>query len=59
MFALKGESVFIIGFWFWEEGNLQVLGFWLFFLAEIFGCFFFFLIMLDFRKVFVFNIVLT
>ena len=23
VFALKGESVFIIGFWFWAEGNFQ------------------------------------
>ena len=50
MFALKGESVFIIGFWFWAEGNFQVLGFWLFFLVDILGIFFFFLIMMAFRK---------
>jgi len=31
VFAFKGESVFLIGFWFWGEGNFQVLGFWLFF----------------------------
>ena len=60
MFTLKGESVFLIGFWFWAKGNFQVLGFGYFFLAEIFGFFFFFLIMPGFRKVFFFfNIVLT
>ena len=38
---LRGR-VFLIGFWFWGEGNFWVfrlLAF--FFLAEIFGCFFF------------------
>ena len=44
VFAFQGESVFLIGFWFWGEGNFRVLGFWpfFFFLAENFGFFFFF-----------------
>ena len=39
--CIEGGECFIIGFWFWAEGNFRVLCFWLFFLAKIFGCFFF------------------
>ena len=65
---LRGR-VFLIGFWFWGEGNFWVfrlLAF--FFLAEIFGCFFFlfnnavfFLVSekKNFVYIYFFNIVLT
>ena len=44
VFALKGESVFLIGFWFWAKGNFRVLGFWLFFFfwLKFLGVFFLF-----------------